>query len=295
MIEKIVNKINTTNPSFIFAGSRGVGKKHIALEVAKSVLCKKIPPCNNCDECRRIDKEIHPNVVIIKPEGDAKDIKIENIRELVKSLTFSAAEGYKRFVIIDEAHRMNESSFNALLKTLEEPPKDTIFILLTANLHSMLPTIISRCEVIKFPPISNEKMVQILNVSPSHMLIPYSMGSISTFNFYVANEPQISSLISFLQKPSSSYVDISDLAGDIMEVVSSDSKAQELEYMEYIISLILFDLTNKYKTASENDQNSSNILNCIEEIKSISKKIYLNTSPSIVFENMLLEVAKLGS
>ena len=295
MIEKIVNKIKTTNPSFIFAGTRGVGKKYVAMEIAKSVLCKKIPACNNCDECRRVDKEIHPNVVIIKPEGDAKDIKIENIRDLVKSLTFSSVEGNKRFVVIDEAHRMNEASSNALLKTLEEPPRDTVFMLLTSNLHSMLPTIISRCEVVKFPPMSDEKMVKILNVSPSHMLIPYSMGSVSTFNFFVTNEPQISSLISFLKKPSSSYVDISDLASDIMEIVSSDSKAQELENMEYIISLVMFDLVSRYQTAIGNSQSMTNLLNCIDEIKSISRKIYTNTSPSIVFENMLLEVAKLGS
>jgi len=295
VIEKLVNKIRTTNSSFIFAGSRGVGKRHTALEIAKSILCKKIPACNVCDECRRIEKEIHPNVITIKPEGDDKDIKIENIREMVKSLTFSAAEGNKRFVIVDEAHRMNESSSNAMLKTLEEPPRDTIFILLSSNLHSMLPTIISRCEVIKFPPMSDDKMVSILNISPSHPLLSYSMGSISTFNFYISNEPQIMSLLSFLQKPVASYVDINELALDIIYIVSSDSKAQELENMEYIISLIMFELVKKCEVAAQSGNDPCNILDCIEEIRSISKKIYMNTSATVVLENMLLEVSKLGN
>lgn len=295
MIERIVKKIHETNPSFIFTGPRGIGKKYSAIEVVKSILCKKIPACNSCDECRRVEKEIHPNLIIIKPEDDSKEIKIESIRELVKSLNFSAAEGNKRFVIIDDAHRMNTSSSNAMLKTLEEPPRDTIFILLTSNLHSMLPTIISRCEVIRFSPMAEEKMLKILNISAGNELLPYAMGSISTFNFYADNQPQISKLISFMQNPSTSYVNISDISSDVIEIISHDSKAQELENMENIISLIMFDLVKQYDAESGNKEKSYNILNCIEEVKAISKKIYNNTSTSIVLENMLLEVAKLKS
>jgi DNA polymerase III delta' subunit len=288
VIDKIINKIKTTNASFIFAGGKGVGKRHTAIEIAKSVLCKKIPACNKCDECRRINEENHPNVVTVRPEGEDKDIKIDNIRELIRSLTFSPAEGNKRFVIIDEAHRMNRSSSNAMLKTLEEPPKDTIFILLSSNLYSMLPTIISRCEVIKFPPMQDEKMVNILKISPNHAFIPYSMGSVSTLSFYIANEPQVRNLIGFLEKPVQSYQTISELVEDVIEIASSDSKAQEIENMENIISLVMFAIVRKGNI-------SSSVLGCIEEIKSISKNIYRNTSPSIVLENMLLEVAKLES
>lgn len=295
MIERIVKKIHETNPSFIFTGPRGIGKKYSAIEVVKSILCKKIPACNSCDECRRVDKEMHPNLIIIKPEDDSKEIKIESIRELVKSLNFSAVEGNKRFVIIDDAHRMNNSSSNALLKTLEEPPRDTIFILLTSNLHSMLPTIISRCEVVRFSPMAEEKMIKILDIDHKNELLPYAMGSISTFNFYADNQIQISKLISFMQTPSTSYVNISDLSNELIEIISHDSKAQELENMENIISLIMFDLIKKYEAESANKEKSYNILDCIEEVKTISKKIYNNTSTSIVLENMLLEIAKLKS
>ncbi|MEI6092082.1 MAG: DNA polymerase III subunit delta' [bacterium] len=295
MIERIIKKINETNPSFIFSGPRGIGKQYAATQIVKSLLCKKIPACNTCDECRRVDKEIHPNVIIIRPESDSKEIKIDSIRELVKSLTFSAAEGNKRFVIIDDAHRMNNNSSNTLLKTLEEPPHDTVFVLLTSNLHSMLPTIISRCEVVRFSPMAEEKMLKILNISSGNKLIPYAMGSISIFNFYSDNQEQTSKLIDFMQTPSQSYVNISDLTSDVMEMISSDNKAQELENMENIISLIMFSLVKKYEAESENKERSYDILNSIEEIRTISKKIYNNTSTSIVLENMLLEVAKLNS
>lgn len=287
ILKSVTNKIKISNPSFMFTGIKGSGKRHLAIDVVKNVLCKHSPACNSCEDCIRIDKNSHPDLLLIEPQEDDREIKIESIRNLSKSLSFSSAEGGKRVVLIDEAHRMNKNSANALLKTLEEPPKDTSFILLSSNFQRMLPTIISRCEIVRFAPMSREKMASILNIPEDHPFIPYTAGSISALSFFIANADVIDRLIAFLKDPVDSYETISQLSSSIMDAVSVSTKPQELENLEYIISMIMCSMIERY----EHTQNQS-IYTSIEELKKISRMLYTNTPYSIVIENILLEVAQ---
>lgn len=277
MLEKIINKIQKTNSSFLFVGPEGVRKKHTALLVCKRIL-------NDTD---RIDREIHPNVIRIRPEN--KEIKIEEIRNLIESLNFTPTEEGPRFIIIEDAHTLNNSSSNALLKTLEEPPVRTIFILISKSLDSMLPTIISRCEIIRFKPLNKEELASAVNIDINHPFIPFAMGSITNLEFLIANNIEINQIIDFIDKNDKSYIEIKEITEKITTLSSNKTKAKEIEDIEKIINLIINKLLFKAHSYIEKGINTTNIINTINNIKNISKSLYKNTNPSIVIENMLLE------
>lgn len=134
----------------IFSGPEGVGKRLTAVSLAKALNCREMAAdfCGHCVSCKKIDDGNHPDVKIVEPDGQF--IKIDQIRELQHDLQFRPFEGKKRVFIIDSADRMGLPAANSLLKTLEEPPRDSILILVTANLHSLLPTIISRSQRLSF-------------------------------------------------------------------------------------------------------------------------------------------------
>lgn len=149
--------------AYIFSGPEGVGKRLIALSLAKALNCMDMETdfCGCCVSCKKIEAGNHPDVKIVEPDG--QQIKIDQIRELQRDLQFRPFEGKKRVFIIDEADRMGLPASNSLLKTLEEPPRDSILILITANFHSILPTIVSRCQRLSFSslPISDVERVLI--------------------------------------------------------------------------------------------------------------------------------------
>ena len=140
----------------LVTGVDGVGKKTLARMVAMYLLCtgsKALGPCGECDACRQVLSGNHPDVVFLSPEShlDSKSqgkkaITVEDIRELVRICSRSAYAGGKRVVIIDQAGQMNEPAQNALLKTLEEPEADNVFLLLAQTRTGLLPTIVSRCR-----------------------------------------------------------------------------------------------------------------------------------------------------
>lgn len=149
----------------LFYGPPGVGKQLTAISIAKTLNCiKNNPPecfyCNSCDQCMKIEKGMHPDIHILQKEGDS--IKIENVRALINSLNQVAFEGKKKVAIIDDAEALTIQSANALLKTLEEPPADTHIFLITANPGGLPLTLRSRCYPIKFNPLSEEKIVELL-------------------------------------------------------------------------------------------------------------------------------------
>lgn len=293
-VDSIIKKLETKNPSLVLYGPKGVGKKYTALQIVKATLCGNNPACGTCNECKRIEHENHPDVIIIKPEADeekdkkGREISISQIREdVLDKMIFSSSEGKKRFVIIDQAHRLNRSSGNALLKSVEEPPKDTIFMLLTPNLYSMLPTILSRCELISIPPLSNEKLAQISKVPVDHKLIGYADGSVSALKFYLSIEEDTQRLIDFMDAKDRSFSDISSISSSLAESVKGATKAEDMENAEYVFSFIIKHLLNK---AQNEPERAKAIVPVIQEINTISKKLYTNTSISMVIENMLLEL-----
>ncbi len=156
-IDQLVKTANAKRlpSSYLFTGPRGVGKYKVAKTLASHILCVgKDKPCDKCATCRKIDHEQHPDVHMVKAE--ASQIKINQMREIINKIQLHALEGAYKIVIIDDAEKMNQAAANSVLKTLEEPPADTLFILITSNANSLLPTILSRCQRIFFSPLPHE-------------------------------------------------------------------------------------------------------------------------------------------
>ncbi len=150
--------------AYLLAGPDGVGKRLTALTLAKAMNCLSPPEpgeaCETCSSCSKINSANHADVVQIEPDGDF--IKIDQVRELHRQLRFRPLEGGRRVCILDSADRLNEAAANALLKTLEEPPAETHLFLVTARPHRLLPTILSRCQWVKFKPLSRSHLARIL-------------------------------------------------------------------------------------------------------------------------------------
>lgn len=165
VIDRLVTsfKNNRIGHAYMFDGEHGTGKEETALFFAKLLLCKNPEnnvPCETCSSCRRITSHNHPNVTILRPDGQS--IKKEQMDELITEMTKKGYESGRKIYIISRADRMNNSSANTLLKYLEEPDGDVTAILLTDSYQSMLPTIRSRCQRISFLPPSREMMVSVL-------------------------------------------------------------------------------------------------------------------------------------
>ncbi|MGC9324449.1 MAG: ATP-binding protein [Desulfomonilia bacterium] len=139
--------------AFLFSGMRGLGKTVVAREFFKAVNCLNSPgdPCDACRNCMKANAKSHPDLVEVVPS--AAWIKVESIRATLGEIGLKPFEASVKFVIIEPAEQMNKASSNALLKNLEEPPRDTIFVLVSHKHHLLLPTITSRCQVIRFSPV----------------------------------------------------------------------------------------------------------------------------------------------
>lgn len=163
-------KKNTTNP-LLFFGPEGVGKKTLALAVAKALNCKDGPlsACGACVSCRKITASNHPDVRVIDLAWQAvarkedlekqQNLRIETVLAERHRLLQSSAEGHWKVSIIDDAHRLTPDASNVLLKILEEPPARTALFLITPYRDRLLPTILSRCQPVRCRALSDEEMV----------------------------------------------------------------------------------------------------------------------------------------
>lgn len=146
--------------SYIFSGEAGTGKKLSAVNFAKALNCLgagsgpdfPVDSCDECDSCRKIDAGSHPDLLLISPED--RQIKIDEIRLVDDALSFRPFEGRKKVVIVDDADTMNSAAANAFLKTLEEPPEDSVVILIASRTDRLPATIRSRCSRINFVTLS---------------------------------------------------------------------------------------------------------------------------------------------
>lgn len=157
--------------SLLFAGPEGIGKRRVALELAQREICFRRSACGHCEGCRMVEGDDLPfelpNLLRVAPEGKAGAIRIDQIREgldsngqarfsrgVIEWASLAPPAGCHRWILVEEAHRLNESSGNILLKTLEEPPEGAHFILVTHRPEALLQTLRSRCERIPFAPLS---------------------------------------------------------------------------------------------------------------------------------------------
>src|SRR6185503_12252639 len=149
-------------PSLIFAGPDGVGKRLAAISLAQLFNCTSpgapsgdLAPdaCGNCSACRRIARGVHADVLTIEP-GDSGAIKVDQVRAAIDRTGYRPFEGRRRVVIVEEADAMEAAPQNALLKTLEEPPPASTFVLVTSRPDVLLPTVRSRCQRVRFGPLA---------------------------------------------------------------------------------------------------------------------------------------------
>ena len=172
--------------AYIFLGPEGVGKKSVALSLAKAVYCRELKHdfCGCCASCVRIEKRNHPDVRVVGLLKDKKDISIEQVRLLERELSYRAFSGGKKIAIIDPALLMNFSAQNALLKTLEEPPRNSILFLISTSAGGLLSTLLSRCLRLSFAPLPAravaECLISLRGLKPEEagLLAAVSLGSL---------------------------------------------------------------------------------------------------------------------
>ncbi len=164
--------------AYLLSGTRGVGKTTIARIFAKALNCRHAPgpePCNQCDQCRKITQGSHVDVTEI---DGASNNSVEDARALRENIGYAPMEGRYKVFIIDEAHMLSRSAFNALLKTLEEPPARVVFIFATTEAHKFPITIVSRCQHFVFRHLGEDALVQHLSQVLNKENVPFEEGAV---------------------------------------------------------------------------------------------------------------------
>jgi DNA polymerase-3 subunit delta' len=150
--------------SYLFYGPQGVGKEYAAREFAKVLNCpeKSGDSCDKCSSCNRIGQNKHPDIMWVSPGGKSRVIKIEQIRKIQDFLSWKPYEGKVKVCVVIDAHTLKIEAGNALLKTLEEPPKNSVLILVTDSPELLLPTIRSRMQGVRFSNLPQNTVAEIL-------------------------------------------------------------------------------------------------------------------------------------
>ena len=167
--------------AYLFSGPDGIGKRLVAMSLARAIVCHEQRGCGQCLACRKIDHQNHPDLHTLEPDGTS--IKIEQIRSFQRELNLKPLESPRKICMIEQADTMTVGAANALLKTLEEPRGDTLLILLTAQPNRLLETIRSRCQPLPFTRHPNSRIQAELerqlgiDATESHILAALSEGS----------------------------------------------------------------------------------------------------------------------
>jgi DNA polymerase-3 subunit delta' len=215
----------TLPPSLIFAGPEGVGKRMAAVALAQLVNCtapdtfgaSKLAldapvkdACGVCSACRRIARNVHADVLIVEP-GDTGTIKIDQIREAIDRAAYRPFEGRRRVVIVDDADEMQAEAQNALLKTLEEPPATSMFVLVTSRPDVLLPTVRSRCQRLRFGRLSASEIANVLMQAHEY----------EQADAYAAASAAEGSIGAALEGGSEGFVEARDAAAEVLQAVAA--------------------------------------------------------------------------
>lgn len=299
--------------AYLFSGREGIGKKRVAVEFACLLNCPSPTEEHDrsCPVCRRIVAEKHPDVTIERPEKDI--IRIERIRELQGRFRYAPVEGRYRVAIIDDAHLMNRSAQNALLKILEEPPPARILILVSSKPLLLLPTVRSRCRRIRFGPVPSKAIAAFLEArhglesERAALLAAMSGGSagraiaMADTNFTDLREQVISvladpgsygigGLLEFSGKISayrSTALDAIEIASTWIRDLIVQEIGSETQTMIHVDSLDRIAETAQHHTSEE-------LLSAYAELVGAAELIEapINVNRNLVIDLMLLKVAR---
>jgi DNA polymerase-3 subunit delta' len=152
--------------AYLFTGPPGVGKRLFAHELAKALLCEQPPApltaCDTCAACILMDAGNHPDFFAVSRPAESNQFPVDIMRELCRGFSLKSARGRGKFALLDDADDLNEEAANCFLKTLEEPPPGSVFFLIGTNSERQLPTIVSRCQVVRFGPLADDLVSDIL-------------------------------------------------------------------------------------------------------------------------------------
>ncbi len=223
---------NRIHHAFLFSGVRGVGKTTMARILAKALNCTEGPtpvPCNRCDSCNEISAGTSLDTIEI---DGASNTSVDDIRELREKVKYTPLKGRYKVYIIDEVHMLSTSAFNALLKTLEEPPPHVVFIFATTEFHKIPATIVSRCQHFNFKRIPHQEIVKRLRKIANVEGIEVSDGGLALIAR--ASEGSVRDALSILdQVVSFGGNKISD--NDIMTILSAVKQELLLSFSKIIL------------------------------------------------------------
>ncbi len=277
LINTVKNK--KTSHSYLFVGIDGIGKKLIAKEFSKILLCTKNENqyCNDCKSCIEFDTDNNPDFTLIQPDGNA--IKINQIREMQSKVQEKPIISNNKIYIIDDADKMTIEAQNCLLKTLEEPPEFVTIILIGTNENAFLSTIKSRCMSIHFNPISDKEMMMYLKenyqIEVTQTMLDMFQGSIAkALELKDKREiyENINSLIEKIDK-----LELIDFINKAEELYQSKEEIQKI--LEYINTLLI----NKAKTDYQ-------YTNCISVVEDTKNRLKQNGNYDMCIDNMLWNI-----
>ena len=318
--------------SLLLAGIEGVGKKQFALELAKSFVCvnrQDTEACDKCAACRRADnfnfpraddRDAHkqvifsefPDIGLVIPYN--KNILVDAIRDLEKEANFRPYEAQARFFIIDDADKMNEAASNALLKTLEEPVATSHIFLVSSRPDSLLQTIRSRCQTIRFAPVEareiQEKILAGGKISPidAELVARLSAGSIGRAlnfeleKFRARRETMIGALESLAGKPN--HLSLLKTGEEMNDAKNKDDYELYLEILQSLIhdvwafkhgahekTLVNVDLRPKLQKLSETAE-SRRLARWLGEIETLRETLAVNVNRKIATDALFMQMAK---
>ncbi len=272
-------KFNKVSHSYIFIGTSGIGKKIIAKEFAKMLLCiGEEKYCGQCKSCLEFDSNNNPDFQIIKPDGTS--LKIEQIRQIQRKIIEAPIISTKKVYIIDDADLMTTEAQNCLLKTIEEPPEFVTIILIGSKENKFLSTIKSRCTIIKFNDIEESEIKRYLlekyDIEEiSENMLRVFQGSIGNAEKLKDKQNLYNNIFEILDKISSlDLIDILKKADIIYK--SQDDKFDILE----AINVILF----------KKSKDDVRYLKCIDIVEDTKKRLNANGNYNMCIDDMLFKI-----
>lgn len=311
-------KTSTFSHAYIFCGPRGIGKTSVARIMAKAVNCLKPKdgnPCNKCSVCVSINEQTALDIIEIDA---ASNRGIDEIRDLREKVKFTPSELKYKVFIIDEVHMLTKEAFNALLKTLEEPPEHALFVMATTEIHKIPATVISRCQRFDFKRISEPELVSRIDKIAKDEGIKIDKKAVSTIA--KASEGGLRDAISFLDQISMNASgkeitekEVGELLGmvdmgkieKLMKMIEDREKKNALEFLEELLAAgadigqLTKGLMNGYRERIQSDLSNDDLTKkyvyAVETLSECNRNFRFSLYPQLSLEVATLKIMGLNN